>query len=215
MSGTLRSSSTSIILLLAISFSSDRAEPAEMKAAVSGSPTANLRAGAGVDHPLKLTLKEGDQVTVEKAEGEWFLVAAADGQKGYIHKNLLRLAGETLAQSVAGQTPIQKVAAAQGKEPAKEATPPAAVGPASQSPTVAPTKAGGSSKTTPPATVSAAAPQREPEAKSQSILQMIEGHEAEVKIAALVAAIAFVLGWFCGGSYYIRRERRARRRLRF
>jgi hypothetical protein len=44
---------------------------------------------------------------------------------------------------------------------------------------------------------------------------MIEGHEAEVKIAALVAAVAFVLGWVCGGSYSIRRERKARRKLRF
>jgi len=58
-------------------------------------------------------------------------------------------------------------------------------------------------------------PQRAAEAKSQSILQMIEGHEAEVKIAALVAALAFVLGWFCGGTYYLRRERKARRKLRF
>ena len=32
---------------------------------------------------------------------------------------------------------------------------------------------------------------------------------------ALVAAIAFVLGWFCGGSYYIRQERKTRRKLRF
>jgi SH3 domain-containing protein len=203
------------MLLFAISFISDRAEPAEMKAAVSGTPTANLRAGAGVDHALRVTLKEGDQVTVEKAEGEWFLVVAADGQKGYIHKNLLKPAGETFGQSAAGQTPIQQVAAAQPKEPAKGATAPAAVGPASQSQSVASPKTGGSTKTTPAATPAAAAPQQASEAKSQSILQMIEGHEAEVKIAALVAAIAFVLGWFSGGSYYIRRERRARRRLRF
>jgi SH3-like domain-containing protein len=215
MSATLWSSSTSIMLLLAISFSGNQAEPAEMKAVVSDTPTANLRAGAGVDQTLKLTLKEGDQVTVEKAEGEWFLVAAADGQKGYIHKNLLKLAGETLGQSVADQTPIRQVAAAQPKESAKDATAPAAVGPASQSQSVAPAKAGGSTKTTPPATPAGAAPQQASEAKSQSILQMIEGHEAEVKIAALVAAIAFVLGWFCGGSYYVRRERRARRKLRF
>ena len=215
MSGTLWSSSTSIILVLAISFSSDRAEPAEMKAAVSGAPMVNLRAGAGVDHALQLTLKEGDQVIVEKAEGEWFLVAAANGQKGYIHKNLLKLAGETSAQSAAGQTPTQQVAAGQAQEPAKEATAPKVVGPAGQNPTVGPAKAGDSSKTKQSPTPSAVAPQQLPEAKSQSILQMIEGHEAEVKIAALVAAIAFVLGWFCGGSYYVRRERKARRKLRF
>ena len=194
MLGTLRSSFTSIILLLAVSFSSDRAESAEMKGAVSGAPTVNLRAGAGVDHPLKVTFKEGDRVTVERAEGERFLVAAADGQKEYIHNNLLKLTGATLAQSVADQAPIQKVAAAQANNPAREARAPAAVA---------------------SATPAMAASQSAPEAKSQSILQMIEGHEAEVKIAALVATIAFVLGWFCGGSYYIRRERKARRKLRF
>ena len=194
MLGTLRSLSTSIILLLAVPFSSGRAEPAEMKAAVSVMPTVNLRAGAGVDHQLKATFKEGDPVTVKRAEGERFLVAAADRQKGYIHNNLLKLAGATLAQSVADQAPIQKVAAAQANNPAREARAPAAV--ASVTPAVA-------------------VPQSAPEAKSQSILQMIEGHEAEVKIAALVATIAFVLGWFCGGSYYIRRERKARRKLRF
>jgi len=155
MSGALRSSSTSIILILVISLISDQGSAAEKKAAVSRTPTANLRAGAGVEHALKLTFKEGDQVTGEKLEGERFLVAAADGQKGK------------------------------------------------------------SSKTATPPTPAAVAPQRAPEARSQSILQMIEGHEAEVKIAALVAAIAFVAGWFCGGSYYIRRERKARRKLRF
>ena len=53
------------------------------------------------------------------------------------------------------------------------------------------------------------------EARSQSILQMLEGHEIEFKIGLIVAAIAFALGWLCGGSYYARRERKSRHRLRF
>lgn len=214
MSGALRTSSTSIILFVVICFSIDRGGAAEKKAAVSGTPPANLRAGTGVEHALKLTLKEGDQVTAEKLEGEGYLVAAVDGHKGYIHKKLLKLADETSGQSVTSQTAIQIAAASETKEPAKKATPPAPAVPTSQSPTVAPTQAGESSKTATPPTP-AAAPQRATEAKSQSILQMIEGHEAEVKIAALVAALAFVLGWFCGGTYYLRRERKARRKLRF
>lgn len=215
MLAVLRNSSTSIILFLAICFSNDRANAAEKKAAVSATPIANLRAGAGVEHALKLTLEEGDQVTVEKIEREWFLVASADGQKGYIHKNLLKLANETLAQATPTPAPIQKATVTQAKEPVKDVTPPAAAVPTTQSPTVAPTKPGESSKTATTPTSAAAAPQGAPEAKSQSILQMIEGHEAEVKIAALVAALAFVLGWFCGGTYYLRRERKARRKLRF
>jgi hypothetical protein len=53
------------------------------------------------------------------------------------------------------------------------------------------------------------------EAKSRSILQMLEGHEIEFKIGLIVAAIAFALGWLCGGTYYARRERKSRHRLRF
>ena len=53
------------------------------------------------------------------------------------------------------------------------------------------------------------------EAKSQSILQMLEGRETEVNIGLIVAVIAFAMGWFCGGSYYARRERKSRHKLRF
>ena len=48
-------------------------EAAEKKAVVFGAPVANLRSGAGIEHQIKAMLKEGDQVTVEKLEGEWFL----------------------------------------------------------------------------------------------------------------------------------------------
>ncbi len=71
------------------------ADAAAQKAAVFGTPTANLRAGASVEQAIKLTLKEGDPVAVEKLEGEWYLVTAADGQKGYIHKNLLKFAASS------------------------------------------------------------------------------------------------------------------------
>ncbi|MGH7810130.1 MAG: hypothetical protein ACREP5_07630 [Candidatus Binatia bacterium] len=53
------------------------------------------------------------------------------------------------------------------------------------------------------------------EAKSQSILQMLEGHETEVKIGLIIAAFAFILGWVCGLGYYERRERKWRHKLRF
>jgi hypothetical protein len=53
------------------------------------------------------------------------------------------------------------------------------------------------------------------ESKSQSILQMLEGHETEVKIGLIIAAFAFILGWVCGVGYYERRERKWRHKLRF
>ena len=183
------------------------AEPVGQKAIVSGTPTANLRAGAGVEHALKLVLKEGDAVTIEKAEGEWLLVAAADGQKGYIHKNLLKLAETVIAQPSATPAAPQK-----STEPSPSLT---AKGGAIAEPVAAP-----AAKTTAaPSVPETAAPietarVKAAEGQSPSLLQILEAHEAEVKIGLLVAGVAFVLGWFCGGFYYVRRENKHRRRLR-
>jgi hypothetical protein len=76
---------------------------------------------------------------------------------------------------------------------------PAAPKPKAAAPTVAPTRV---------------EPQKPVDAKSPSILQMLEGHETELKIGFLIAGIAFLLGWLCGGSYYLRRERKSWRKLR-
>jgi uncharacterized protein YgiM (DUF1202 family) len=176
---------------------------AQPKATVFGTATANLRAGAGVEHALKMTLKEGDQVSVEKLDGDWYLVSAADGQKGYVHKNLLKLAADTPAQSAPPQASTVKPDAPASKEAVKDAAPAAA--PAN----VTPKSPGAQPK---PAPLN---PPKAPEAKSQSILQMIEGHETEVKIGLIIAAMAFALGWLCGGGYYARRERKSRHKLRF
>jgi len=185
-----------VFLILSLFISSGSGGAAESKAAVFGTPTANLRAGAGIEHALKTTLKEGDQVSVEKLEGEWYLVSAADGQKGYVHKNLLKLAADTAPQVALPPQPAPaKLNSPEAKEPAKNAAPTAVPLAAAPVPRVEQPKAA--------------------EAKSQSILQMLEGHETEVKIGLLVAGIAFALGWLCGGGYYARRERKSRHKLRF
>ena len=186
---------------------------AERKAAVFGTATANLRSGAGVEHALKTILKEGDQVSVEKLAGEWHLVAAADGQKGFVHRNLLKLAADSAPQP----TP-PKAISVESKEPAKEAAP----APPVAAPTAAPPPAPVIEQPKTPAAPSVPSgpaqrvePAKAPEAKSQSILQMLEGYETELKIGLIIAAIAFVLGWVCGGNYYARRERKSRYKLRF
>ena len=193
-----------LILLLLMCSTSQVAlggEAAPQKAVVSGTPTANLRAGAGIEHAIKLTLKESDAVTIDKLDGEWFLVTAADGQKGYIHKNLLRVVDIAPAQSVA--PPPQN----------QELTP-------TPAPAVAPV-VGSSQPSAPPAKTPVVEPitsgdanLKAGEAKAPSLLQILETHESEAKIGLLVAAIAFVIGWFCGGHYYIWREHKSRRRLR-
>jgi hypothetical protein len=57
--------------------------------------------------------------------------------------------------------------------------------------------------------------QEVPDGKSPSILQMLEGHETELLVAGAIALAFFVIGWICGGNYYVRRDRRRRTKLRF
>jgi hypothetical protein len=151
---------------------------------MSETAMANLRAGAGMEHRFKLILDEGDPGTIEKAPGEWFLLAAADGYNRYLSENLAKLVENA-------PTPL----------------PAAPAGPAIAKPEKSPAVAAGSA----PVQVARAEPA---DGKSPSILQLLEAHEAEVKIALVVAGVAFVLGWVCGGMYSVRRERRHRRRLR-
>lgn len=191
------------LVLLVSSENASAAEAVAQKATVFGTPTANLRAGAGVEHALKLTLKEGDPVTIEKLEGEWFLVTAADGQKGYIHKNLLKPVDVVAQPQVAppqksGEVAVPAAAPGTGKAQSVPAPPSKAAKP--PPPSVAPSVEVAKGKTT--------------DGKAPSLLQMLDAHESEVKIGLLVAGIAFVIGWFCGGHYYIRREHKYRRRLR-
>jgi uncharacterized protein YgiM (DUF1202 family) len=177
------------------------AEAVLQKATVFGTPVANLRAGPGVEHALKSALKEGDTVSLEKLEGDWFLVVTSDGQQGYIHKNLLKPNEDVAAQSQVlppqATAPIAKPAA-----PATDNIPIAAAPVAKAAKAVEP-----------PAARVEIAKTSPPDGKAPSLLQMLEGRESEAKIALLVAAVAFVMGWFCGGHYYIRREHKRRRRL--
>lgn len=46
-------------------------------------------------------------------------------------------------------------------------------------------------------------------------MQMLEGHETELMIAAAIAVAFFLIGWICGGHYYLRRDRMQRRKIRF
>jgi len=183
---------------------------AENKAVVVGTPTANLRAGAGVDHALKATLKEGDQVSVEELEGEWYQVTAADGQTGYIHRSLLKLGSEAPSPVVA-----QKAVNDEIGKPTKESISTAAAMPqaaVSNTPTVQRSK---SQAAKAPAAAVAPEEQSATAVKSPSILQMLEGHEDELMIAAAIAAAFFFVGWICGGNYYLRRDRKRRNKIRF
>ena len=129
--------------------------------------------------------------------GEWRVIRAADGSE----QKAPPTADVTPQTTVLSQSNPTKNSASEKKERVQSAasTPlpnaPVAASSGSDRPTVEPAKV--------------------PEAKSQSILQMLEGHETEVKLGLIIAATAFALGWLCGGSYYARRERKSRYKLRF
>ncbi len=65
------------------------------------------------------------------------------------------------------------------------------------------------------AATSPGAEQKIPAAKSPSIIQMLEGRENDLILGLSIAVIFFVVGWICGGNYYLRRDRARRRKLRF
>jgi uncharacterized protein YgiM (DUF1202 family) len=183
------------------------------KAAVFGTPTANIRVGPGVEHKIIVTLKENDPVVIEKLEGEWYLVTAADGLKGYMHKSLLKIAEQTEKPAAA---PV-KTTGSQATETGKAVPEPAVPLPTTQEkapePATEPEPAAPPSPTTtpPPANAkSSPAP-----AKSAALIQMIEGRETETLVCLGVAVLAFLLGWICGGIRALRRDRLKRSRLIF
>ena len=62
---------------------------------------------------------------------------------------------------------------------------------------------------------SPAAEPKTPAAKSPSLIKMLEGRENDLVLWASIAGVAFIIGWICGGNYYVRRDRSRRRKLRF
>lgn len=56
---------------------------------------------------------------------------------------------------------------------------------------------------------------RSPAAKYWSIIQMLEGRESDLSIRLVIALVAFITGWLCGGTYHLRRQRARSRRFRF
>ena len=181
---------------------------------IANTPTANLRVGPGTEQAIVITLKEGDVVTVEKLEGEWYQVTAAEGQKGYIHKNLIKV-GEP--QKVA-TTPAAAPDGAKSEVNKPTPTPSTtstieAPGKLATPPPPAPTPAPEKSVTPQPAAQSSdAVPTTR---KSTALIRLIEGRETEAVIGFGIAVLFFVFGWICGGIYSLRRDRVRRSRLVF
>lgn len=106
-------------------------------------------------------------------------------------------------------------AAEQGSVSAKTTTSESTFSPQNTAPPAAPDPTGRLAQASKAAPLGAAQSKTPDAAKSPSILQMLEGHETELMIGAAIAATFFIIGWICGGNYYLRRDRLQRRKIRF
>jgi SH3 domain-containing protein len=184
-------------------------EAAPRKATFQGSREVNPGVGPGVDQGIRSVLKENDQLAVQEEQGEWYLVETSAGQKGYVHKNFVKLADEERAAADGAKEPKKlpttDASAPGGEQPSLPIPAANKVQPASQS-AVSGQTASTIRKPDERMTVTAKAP---------SLIELLEGRETDMMLWAAIAIVFFLIGWICGGHYYLRRDRARRTRLRF
>ncbi len=168
------------------------AELVNKKGKIEGENFVNLRSGPGVGFSSRAVLRKGDEVTVEKEESSWYFVALPDGRKGYVHKTLVVIRGDAMKKiEVRGELP---------KPPAPEAA-------------VSVPETEEKSESPPP--------RPEPAAKTAlrgkplPVVRVLEGREGDILWWLAAALCVFIVGWICGGNYYLRRDRIRRNRLHF
>jgi hypothetical protein len=54
-----------------------------------------------------------------------------------------------------------------------------------------------------------------PSPQPSSLIRLLEEREDELMLWLAIAITFFIIGWICGGNFYLRRERRRSRKLRF
>lgn len=210
MLGVWRNALSIFFLAIFLLIGSSRTET-EKKAFLRGNAPSDLRADPAVEHPLRSNLRFADWVV---ARSEERTRSSADAQKESVRQSLLKFVDEAAAQTTdadsskvpeGSKESTQKTAPT---APAKPQPPPGVKAKTAESRS----KASSAAKSTTPVETSQ---EQKSAAKSPSILQMLEGHETELMIAAAIAATFFLIGWICGGHYSLRRDRRRRTKIRF
>ena len=221
----------SLTLLFTLTPSTSQAltETTVRRGRVAGASHVNLRSGPGISYPPVTIIKNGEEVNVEKLEGNWYRISLPDGSRGYVYAELIHfLPGETeQEQSVAPvipPTPIIEVSLEDSTpKPQPETVEPEPI--VEQPDEVLP----------PPIVAQAEVPVEETPASPPEIESFPPKTEAVVprKIETtvpvkgsqaqlwgifgwiIVPSCIFVLGWILGGNYYLRRDRIERTKLRF
>jgi hypothetical protein len=209
MLGVLRNALWVFLLATFLLSGNSRTETPKKKAFPRPNALSELRADPAVEHRFSADFTDWP---LERTRS---IVVTAGAQREPAGQRWLKFVDEAAAQTTAADS--SKV-----PEDSKEST-------RKTAPT-APTKpqtAPGAKAKTPESRSKASSPaksatpvdtfQQEKNAagKSPSILQMLEGHETELMIAAVIAATFFLIGWICGGRYSLRRDRRRRTKIRF
>lgn len=209
MLGVRRNALAIFLLALFLLNVSSRTETPEKTRYVRGNAPSDLPTNPGIELRLRSNFAEWP---AERTPS----VVTAGAQRESIGLRLLKFVGEAVAQTTDADS--AKVPVEQSKE-SNQKTAPAA--PANRQPPAAvkaktpESRSKASSPAKSAASVDTSQEQKNAAAKSPSILQMLEGHETELIIAAAIAATFFLIGWLCGGHYYLRRDRRRRTKIRF
>lgn len=179
------------------------AQLAGKPARIHGESFVNLRSGPDLSHPATEVLREGQEVRVEKEEGSWYLVTLPDGRRGYVHRALVRLSDKPREKEnkQTGETKaIKKTEATKEVNETRETV----VRPAGE-------ERGEERPSAPTPQLSAQIPKGQP----LPVIKVLEGREWEVLGWLGVALCIFILGWVCGGNYYLRRDRIKRTKVHF
>lgn len=169
------------------------AELAGKRGRIVGESFVNLRSGPNLSYPSKVVLRKGEEVTIEKEEGAWYFVTLPDGRKGYVHKTLVALLGSEALRPAAKKEALKTL-------PVKEDV----VG-----------DSGSEEKNNPPQISPRGTKRETVKGKPLPIVKILEGREWEMLWWLGAALCVFVIGWICGGNYYLRRDRIRRNRLHF
>lgn len=170
------------------------AELINKRGKIEGENFVNLRSGPDLSYPSRAVLKKGEEVTVEKEEGGWYLVSLMDGRKGYVHRTLVVFRENGEVKPTVKNEDLKKLSVKKEQaitDPGRE----------------------GEGK---PQSLTAPTTKREPsKGKPLPLVKVLEGKEWEMLWWLGAVLCIFVIGWICGGNYYLRRDRVRRTKLHF
>ncbi|MFQ5904552.1 MAG: SH3 domain-containing protein [Candidatus Binatia bacterium] len=179
------------LLWLAFSPGNGTAELMGKKGKIQGESFVNLRSGPGLNYPPRAVLRRGEEVTVEGEEGSWYLVSLTDGKRGYVYKGYVHLFGEGATKEVGeGKTKAVGEEATNGVPREDIVTEPSEI-------------LEKDLPISPPLEVERETPKGRP----LPVIKVLEGKEWEILRWFGAALCIFIIGWICGGNYYLRRDR--------